>query len=96
MVSESTVFLIDVVLTLVSAVLFLGALYQYFFKNKNFIQAFIVPFGNRTPQDSTDSESVESVDQVALTKRKKRWLIAIIVVFNIVFFYAVYVYVLPY
>lgn len=94
MVSELTVFLIDVVITLVSAVLFLGALYQYFFKNKNFIQAFIVPFGNPASSDSTDSEPVESVDQVTLTKRKKRWLIAIIVVFNILFFYAVYVYVL--
>ena len=91
MVSESTVFLIDVVITLVSAVLFLGALYQYFFKNKNFIQAFIVPFGNPASSDSTDSEPV---DQVTFTKRKKRWLIATIVVFHILFFYAVYVYVL--
>ena len=95
MVSELTVFLIDVVITLVSAVLILGTLYQYFFKNKDFIQAINVPFGNRTPHDSADSKSVESVDQVTLTKRKKRWLIAIIVVFNFLFFYAVYVYVLP-
>ena len=96
MVSESTAFLIDVVITLVSAVLILGTLYQYFFNNKNFIQAITVPFGNPTSLDSTDSEPVESVDQVTFTKRKKRWLMAIIVVFNIVFFYAVYVYVLPY
>jgi len=94
MVSELTVFLIDVVITLVSAVLILGTLYQYFFKNKDFIQAITVPFGNRTPEDSADSKSVESVDQVTLTKRKKRWLIAIIVVFNILFFYTVYAYVL--
>jgi len=94
MVSELTVFLIDVVITLVSAVLILGTLYQYFFKNKDFIQAINVPFGNRTPHDSADSKSVESVDQVTLTKREKRWLIAIIVVFNILFFYTVYAYVL--
>ena len=94
MVSELTVFLIDVVITLVSAVLILGTLYQYFFKNKDFIQAINVPFGNRTPHDSADSKSFESVDQVTLTKRKKRWLIAIIVVFNILFFYTVYAYVL--
>ena len=94
MVSELTVFLIDVVITLVSAVLILGTLYQYFFKNKDFIQAINVPFGHRTPYDSADSKSVESVDQVTLTKRKKRWLIAIIVVFNILFFYTVYAYVL--
>ena len=94
MVSELTVFLIDVVITLVSAVLILGTLYQYFFKNKDFIQAINVPFGNRTPHDSADSKSVESVDQVTLTKRKKRWLIAIIVVFNILFVYTVYAYIL--
>ena len=94
MVSELTVFLIDVVITLVSAVLILGTLYQYFFKNKDFIQAITVPFVNRTPQDSADSKSVESVDQVTLTKRKKRWLIAIIIAFNILFFYTVYAYVL--
>ena len=94
MVSELTVFLIDVVITLVSAVLILGTLYQYFFKNKDFIQAINVPFGNRTPHDSADSKSVESVDQVTLTKRKKRWLIAIIIAFNILFFYTVYAYVL--
>lgn len=94
MVSELTVFLIDVVITLVSAVLILGTLYQYFFKNKDFIQAINVPFGNRTPQDSADSKSVKSIDQVTLTKRKKRWLIAIIIAFNILFFYTVYAYVL--
>ena len=92
--TEFLSFLCGAVSFLVFVVSVLGTLYQRFFKKESWNTAFIAPFGNLASSDSTDSEPVESVDQVTLTKRKKRWLIAIIVVFNILFFYTVYVYVL--
>jgi predicted MFS family arabinose efflux permease len=92
--TEFLSFLCGAVSFLVFVVSVLGTLYQRFFKKESWNTALIAPFGNRTPHDSADSKSVESVDQVTLTKRKKRWLIAIIVVFNILFFYTVYAYIL--
>lgn len=88
-------FLCGAVSFLVFVASVLGTLYQRFLEKESWNTAFIAPFGNPASSDTADSEPVESVDQVTLTKRKKRWLIAIIVVFNFLFFYAVYVYVLP-
>ena len=94
--TEFLSFLCGAVSFLVFVVSVLGTLYQRFFKKESWNTALIAPLGNPASSDTADTELVESVDQDTLAKRKKRWLIAIIVVFNIVFFYTVYVYVLPY
>ena len=66
----------------------LNILLQFFVRNKSLKEAILWP--------NTIDEANEPVDDETIAKRKKRFFIAAVAIFNVLFFYAVYVYVLPY
>ena len=70
-----------------------GSLYQRIFKGVSWSIALAKPFGER---GSSDTEDSESADQETISQRKKRLAIVALVIFNLLFFYCIYVYVLPY
>ena len=83
---------IEDVLGLLGLLLFvltiLNILFQFFVRKKSLKEAILWP----NPIDETN----EPVDDETIAKRKKRFFIAAVAIFNVLFFYTVYVYVLPY
>ena len=66
----------------------LNILFQFFVRKKSLKEAILWP--------NTIDGANEPVDDETIAKRKKRFFIAAVAIFNVFFFYIVYVYVLPY